>query len=99
MGGITGLRKVGALAEAHNRRMEPLPLRLDARCRLRTFTEHAVQAQLRVLRDARTRGASDYAMKDIIEMDTDGYIHAPTGPGLGYEVDWDVIDDETIASF
>ena len=34
-----------------------------------------------------------------IEIDREGFVHAPTAPGLGYEVDWDVIDNTTIAEY
>lgn len=98
MGGITGLRKVGALAEAHNRRMEP-----------HSYGSTLVQAaHLNYILSVRNceyfevphpRGPLDYAMKDVIEMDAEGFIHAPVKPGLGYDLDWDVIDDETIAEF
>jgi L-alanine-DL-glutamate epimerase-like enolase superfamily enzyme len=28
--------------------------------------------------------------------DSDGYVHTPTGPGLGVDLDWDWLDDHTI---
>jgi len=96
MGGITGLRKVGALAEAHNRRMEP-----------HSYGSTLVQAaHLHYMLSVRNceffelpmpRGPLDFGMKDVLRMDEEGYIHAPTGPGLGYELDWNIIDNETIA--
>ena len=30
--------------------------------------------------------------KDKIRIDKDGYVHAPTAPGLGYPLDWDMMD-------
>lgn len=98
MGGITGLRKVGALAEAHNRRLEP-----------HSYGSTLVQAaHLHHMLSVRNceffelpvpRGALDHGMRDVLHLDEEGYVHAPTGPGLGYEVDWDLIDNETIAEF
>jgi L-alanine-DL-glutamate epimerase-like enolase superfamily enzyme len=98
IGGITGLRKVGALAEAHNRRMEP-----------HSYGSTLVQAaHLHYLLSARNaeffempvpKGPLDFGMRDVVEADPEGYVHGPTAPGLGYEVDWDVIDDETIAEY
>ena len=32
---------------------------------------------------------------DPLAIDADGYKHMPTGPGLGVELDWDWIDDNT----
>jgi L-alanine-DL-glutamate epimerase-like enolase superfamily enzyme len=98
MGGITGMRKVGALAEVHNRRVEP-----------HSYGSTLVQAaHLHYMLSVRNaeffelpvpKGPLDFGMKDVIEADADGMVHAPVGPGLGYEVDWDVIDDETVAEF
>ena len=34
-------------------------------------------------------------IKDKIRIDEDGYVHAPTKPGLGYEIDRDVLDRMT----
>jgi L-alanine-DL-glutamate epimerase-like enolase superfamily enzyme len=98
MGGITGLRKVGALAEAHNRRMEP-----------HSYGSTLVQAaHLHYMLSVRNaeffelpvpKGPLDYAMKTVIDADANGMVQAPTDPGLGYEIDWDVVDDSTIAEF
>ena len=35
-------------------------------------------------------------IKDHIRIAPDGYVHAPTKPGLGYEIDRDVLDRMTI---
>ncbi|MEV6815651.1 enolase C-terminal domain-like protein [Micromonospora sp. NPDC051296] len=98
IGGITGLRKIGALAELHNRRMEP-----------HSYGSTLVQAaHLHYILSVRNceffelpypRGPLDFGMKDVIEVGDDGYVRAPTAPGLGYEVDWDVIDNATTKQF
>ena len=31
-----------------------------------------------------------------IEVDSEGFVHAPTEPGLGYEIDWDLIEHNKI---
>jgi L-alanine-DL-glutamate epimerase-like enolase superfamily enzyme len=31
--------------------------------------------------------------KDKIRIDKEGYVHAPTKPGLGYEIDRNVLDN------
>ena len=40
-------------------------------------------------------GIYDVGMKDRIGIDADGNVPAPTKPGLGYDVDWDAIDNLT----
>ena len=37
-------------------------------------------------------------VKKSIMLDDNGNVHVPTEPGLGLEVDWDYIDNHTIAS-
>jgi L-alanine-DL-glutamate epimerase-like enolase superfamily enzyme len=34
--------------------------------------------------------------RDQIRIDSDGYVPAPTKPGLGYELDYDALEKETI---
>jgi L-alanine-DL-glutamate epimerase-like enolase superfamily enzyme len=33
-----------------------------------------------------------YGLTEPIEIDADGFVHAPTRPGLGFEIDWELID-------
>ena len=94
-GGITTLRKAGALAESFSRRLEP-----------RSYGTTLVQAahlhwSLSVANCAlfevpEPKGWLDFGMTATIEPDADGYVHAPHGPGLGISIDWDVIDDATV---
>jgi L-alanine-DL-glutamate epimerase-like enolase superfamily enzyme len=35
-------------------------------------------------------------MKDHFRIDAEGYVNAPTKPGLGYEVDRDALDKFTV---
>lgn len=35
-------------------------------------------------------------MKDVVEIDQDGYAHAPQKAGLGYDFDWDMIENNTL---
>ena len=41
-------------------------------------------------------GATKYALVEDIEVDDNGLVYAPTKPGLGYEIDWDLVRSETI---
>jgi L-alanine-DL-glutamate epimerase-like enolase superfamily enzyme len=42
-------------------------------------------------------GAHKFGMKTEIDIDKDGLMHAPTGPGLGADIDFDVIERNTEA--
>ncbi len=35
--------------------------------------------------------AQKHGLVSDIEVDGAGFVHAPTGPGLGYEIDWDLV--------
>ncbi len=98
VGGITGMRKIDALAEAHGRRAEP-----------HSYGSTLVQAahlhhmlassNCEYFEMPYPEGPLGFGMKDHIEMSKDGIVSAPTAPGLGYEVDWDVVDDATVAEY
>ncbi len=42
-------------------------------------------------------GAQKYGVADDIEPDADGLVHAPTRPGIGAEIDFDLIAAKTVA--
>ena len=42
-------------------------------------------------------GAQKYGLVEDIEVDAEGYVHAPTGPGLGVEIDFDLIERNKLA--
>ena len=35
--------------------------------------------------------AQKHGLLTEIEVDSEGYVHAPSGPGLGYEIDWELV--------
>jgi L-alanine-DL-glutamate epimerase-like enolase superfamily enzyme len=39
--------------------------------------------------------ANKYGLVQDIEVDQEGYVHAPQEHGLGYEIDWDLVQRET----
>lgn len=43
--------------------------------------------------------AYEYGMRDVIRPGKDGYVHAPKGPGLGLEVDWEAMERATIHEY
>jgi L-alanine-DL-glutamate epimerase-like enolase superfamily enzyme len=95
VGGITAMRKIGALAECFNRNMEShsygSTLVQAAHLHYMLSVKNAEYFELPV-----PGGLLDFGMRDSIGIDSDGLVHAPTGPGLGYEVDWDVVEDATV---
>ena len=100
-GGLTVLRKAGALAEASSRRLEP-----------RAYGTTLVQAahlhwalsvaNCRFFEVPDPKGYLDFGMSTIIEPGPDGCVTAPPGPsgkpaaGLGIAIDWDAVDDATV---
>ena len=44
-------------------------------------------------------GANVFGLVEDIEIDGQGMVHAPTEPGLGYEIDWDLVKREHITTY
>jgi L-alanine-DL-glutamate epimerase-like enolase superfamily enzyme len=100
-GGLTVLRKAGALAEAASRRLEP-------RCYGTTLVQAAhlhwalSAANCRFFEVPDPKGYLDFGMARTIEPDPDGCVSAPAdqngapAPGLGIAIDWDSIDGATV---
>ena len=92
IGGITPMVKTAHLCEAHHLKNEP-----------HSFGPTLVQAaHLHVMLAMRNcdffevsvpQGVFDAGMKDVIRVEKDGMIYAPTKPGLGYDIDWDYINE------
>ncbi|MEH7115196.1 mandelate racemase/muconate lactonizing enzyme family protein [Neobacillus niacini] len=94
-GGISGMRKIAALSEAYNVKFEPHSfgptLIQAAHFHVMLSMLHCDYVELPVPLETFEKG-----MKDVLELDENGYVHAPTKPGLGYEVDMDEIERLTI---
>jgi len=41
-------------------------------------------------------GANKYGLVEDIEVDEHGLVYAPEGPGLGYQIDWPLVKENTI---
>jgi L-alanine-DL-glutamate epimerase-like enolase superfamily enzyme len=41
-------------------------------------------------------GANKYALVEDIEVDDQGLVYAPEQPGLGYEIDWELVEREKV---
>ena len=89
------MRKAGALAESFSLRLEP-----------RSYGTTPVQAahlhwslsaaNCAFFEVPEPKGWLDFGMKTTIEPGADGYVHAPSGPGLGITIDWDTTDNATV---
>jgi L-alanine-DL-glutamate epimerase-like enolase superfamily enzyme len=94
-GGITAMMKLARMCEGFNVNCEPhsygsilsqaTHLHVMLAIRNCDFFEFPVPV-----------GIFDVGMKDTIRIAEDGYVYAPTKPGLGYEIDWDSVDNLTV---
>jgi L-alanine-DL-glutamate epimerase-like enolase superfamily enzyme len=97
-GGITGLMKIARLAEAFNMKCEVH----DAYNAMSNVASvHAIMAMpncdwFEALAFNRAGNHSlehlNYGLAEPLVIDAEGFLHAPMGPGLGIEVDWELID-------
>ncbi|MDP3063225.1 MAG: enolase C-terminal domain-like protein [Chloroflexota bacterium] len=95
--GITGLRKVAALCEEHGLRLEPhhggnslmnvANLHILWSISNAQFFEHIIPPEWH-----------QFGLKRDIEVDRDGCVSAPDAPGLGFEVDWEIVEGHRIAT-
>ena len=92
--GITGLRKASAMCAAAGMNLEIHALHsslldianLHVACSVRNCEFFELHHEM-----------FRFALKGApLDIDADGCLHLPTGPGLGVELDWDWIDDNTV---
>jgi len=96
LGGITGGMKVARLAECFGMECQPH--------NWGTALDHAVHFHCELAMPnclwfemTQPQGITDQPyFKDRIRIDKDGYVPAPTKPGLGYEIDRNVLDNLTL---
>jgi L-alanine-DL-glutamate epimerase-like enolase superfamily enzyme len=96
-GGITGMMKIAHLAEAFHMNCEVH----DAyNALLNVASLHVIMAMpncewFEVLTFDRAGDHSlehlNYGLQAPIEIDAEGFAHAPDGPGLGVDIDWDLL--------
>jgi L-alanine-DL-glutamate epimerase-like enolase superfamily enzyme len=91
--GVTGTLKILHLAEA-----------FGLNCELHTSMSAMDVANLHVACAARNSEFFElyaphelwhYPLTTPLDLDEEGTVHVPTGPGLGVEIDWDLVDDST----
>jgi L-alanine-DL-glutamate epimerase-like enolase superfamily enzyme len=95
-GGITALIKTAHLAEAFGMNFE---IHHGGNSLNNVANLHVIMAirnceYFEVLLPA---GAQKYGLVQDIEVDRDGLVHAPDAPGLGYEIDFDLIKHHEVA--
>jgi len=97
-GGITPLRKIMALAEAHG-------MDVEIQCWGYTLTQAANLQVMLAYRNCRyfeqpsPFEAFEHGALDVIRTQKDGCVHAPEGPGLGIGIDWRAIEDASILRY
>jgi len=94
VGGISAMRKTAHLCEAFGINYEPhsygSTLIQAAHFHVMLSVHNCELVELLV-----PTGILDMGMKDTLRVGPDGYVPAPTKPGLGYEIDEDEIDNLT----
>jgi L-alanine-DL-glutamate epimerase-like enolase superfamily enzyme len=98
VGGFTPARKIMALAAANS-------MNVEVQCWGYTLTQ-AANLHLMLAYDNCTYfeqavpfGPYEYGSLNFIRTDKHGYVHAPSGTGLGIEVDWDAIRKSSFLSY
>jgi L-alanine-DL-glutamate epimerase-like enolase superfamily enzyme len=91
MGGITPLVRITHLADAFNMNCEIHSagngLNNVANLNVLMATMNSDYFELLLPHDLKA-----YGLTEDVVVDAEGYVHAPTGPGLGYEIDWELIE-------
>jgi L-alanine-DL-glutamate epimerase-like enolase superfamily enzyme len=94
--GITGVKKLADMCEGFGKNCE---IHAPATATGNVATLHLVLA----IKDYdffefRLQGPSVYrfGIQEEMEVDRDGFAHAPAGPGLGVTVDWDLLNRLTL---
>jgi L-alanine-DL-glutamate epimerase-like enolase superfamily enzyme len=101
-GGITGMMKIAHLAEAYRMNCEVHfaynALNNVASLHVVTAIPNCDWFEVIAFNPAGRYGLEhlSYGLRRPIEVDGEGYVHAPTEPGLGFGVDWDLIESARI---
>jgi L-alanine-DL-glutamate epimerase-like enolase superfamily enzyme len=104
-GGITGMMKIAHLAEAFG-----LPCELHdaynptngvASLNVAMAISNCEYFEALVVNEPRRYGFGflSYGLEEPFRVDSEGYVHAPTLPGLGCRIDWDVMNATKTGEF
>jgi L-alanine-DL-glutamate epimerase-like enolase superfamily enzyme len=94
-GGITPLVKIAHLAEAFRMKCE---LHHGGNSLNNVANLHVTMAvnNCDYYEVFPSHGANKFGLVEDIEVDDHGFVYAPEKPGLGYEIDWDLVKRETV---
>lgn len=97
-GGITPLNKCFALAEAYGKNLEiqSWGYTITQAANLHVALAHN---NCRLFEQAYPYENFEIGAKNVIRTDQDGYVHAPNENGLGIEMDWDIVKENSIGSY
>ncbi|HEV7274683.1 MAG TPA: enolase C-terminal domain-like protein [Devosiaceae bacterium] len=98
-GGITGARKTAIVAEAYGLRCE---MHMAGWGNLQVCGATPEDTSEYYEKGLLAPGVDydaphPYLRNTVDRIDAEGYVHLPTGPGMGYEIEWDYIDDNLIS--
>nr|WP_256515681.1 mandelate racemase/muconate lactonizing enzyme family protein [Alsobacter ponti] len=101
VGGITGLRRVAAMAQEHNLVFTPHTwtngMGVMANAHLVCGTTQGVYMEYPYDPPEWGLDRRDYMMAEKLEVDADGFIVMPSGPGLGYALDEEMLAKTRVA--
>jgi L-alanine-DL-glutamate epimerase-like enolase superfamily enzyme len=93
-GGITEMRKAAALCEAFGMNWEPHSyggtLYQVANLHAILSVKNCSLFELPI--EQGDEGHFDVGTTEVIRIDEEGYVHGPTKPGLGIDIDWDQVE-------
>lgn len=98
-GGITGARKAAIVAEAYGLRCE---IHMSGWgnlhiCGATTEDTSEYYEKGLLAPGVRYDAPHPYLRNNCDQLDAQGYVHLPQGPGMGYEIEWDYINDNLVS--
>lgn len=97
-GGITPTRWIMGLGQSHN-------MTVELQCWGYTLTQAAnlhvmlAYTNCTYFEQPAPYPSFEYGALDVIRTDSEGYVHAPPGPGLGIGIDWAAVEKASLASY
>jgi L-alanine-DL-glutamate epimerase-like enolase superfamily enzyme len=97
-GGVTPMRKIMGLAEAHgmNVEVQSWGYTLTQAANLHVMLSHR---NCRFFEQPVPYPAFEYGSLDVIRTDADGFVTVPPGPGLGVRIDWEAMEKAAILTY
>lgn len=95
-GGLTAMLKIAHLAEAFGMQFE-VHHSENSHNNLANLHASLAIANCSYFEVLQPDGAHKFGLLNDLEVDADGLLHAPTGPGIGAHIDFDLVKAKTIA--